>query len=173
MEAKDVTRAMMDKPVTVETLVARAAISDVVIRYATGIDQRDWDLYRSVFADEVDFDFSSFRGTPGRWKADDWVKRVTRTQTGFDATTHYSSNHVIDVDGADATCVSYMVAHHVLLSAPGGTSFTIGGHYINRLRLTAAGWKIHACTLKVAWQLGNFHIFALGEQKYDAMVAKG
>jgi 3-phenylpropionate/cinnamic acid dioxygenase small subunit len=172
MDANAVSRAMMAKPVTVETLVARAQIGDVVIRYATGIDTRDWDLYRSVFADEVDFDFSSFRGAPARMTADDWVKRVRRTQTGFDATTHYSSNHVIDLNGDAATCVSYMVAHHVLKSAPGGTSYMIGGHYINRLRQIGGAWKIEACTLKVAWQEGNFHIFALGEVRSDAILGQ-
>lgn len=171
MDANQVSRAVMAKPVTVETLIARAEISDVVLRYATAIDTRDWDLYRSVFADEVDFDFSSFRGTPARMKADEWVARVRRTQTGFDATTHYSSNHVIDVTGDAAICTSYMVAHHELKAAPGGTSYTIGGHYVNRLRRMDGPWKIHACTLNVAWLEGNFHIFALGEARYDAMTA--
>ena len=37
-----------------ETLADRIAIDDVLTRYATAVDARDWDLYRSVFtADAV------------------------------------------------------------------------------------------------------------------------
>ena len=32
-----------------------------VYEYAYGIDTRDWDLYRSIFADEITTDFSSTR----------------------------------------------------------------------------------------------------------------
>ena len=47
---------------TLETLLERAAISDVVNAYATGVDTRDWALYRSVFADEIAIDFTSWSG---------------------------------------------------------------------------------------------------------------
>jgi len=35
-------------------LLDRAAISDVLIRYATGVDTRDWPLLRSCFTDEIE-----------------------------------------------------------------------------------------------------------------------
>ena len=40
-------------------LLDRAAISDVQLRYATGVDTRDWRLFRSCFTDEIETDFSS------------------------------------------------------------------------------------------------------------------
>ena len=35
-------------------LRARADLTDLINKYATGIDTRNWALYRSIFADEVD-----------------------------------------------------------------------------------------------------------------------
>ena len=34
-------------------------ILETVYCYATGIDTRDWSLYRSIFLDEVEMDFLS------------------------------------------------------------------------------------------------------------------
>ena len=36
------------------------AVCETVYAYATGIDTRDWALYRSIFADEVTIDFTSY-----------------------------------------------------------------------------------------------------------------
>ena len=44
-------------------LCDRADLTDLINKYATGIDTRDWKLYRSIFADEVfvyDFVVESF-----------------------------------------------------------------------------------------------------------------
>ena len=52
----------------------RTQILDTVYCYATGIDTRDWALYRSIFSDEIEVDFSSYDGNPARRiRADDWV----------------------------------------------------------------------------------------------------
>jgi len=57
-----------------QALIDRSSISEVQIRYATGVDMRDWAMYRSCFANEIETDFSSAVGTkPQRMKADDWV----------------------------------------------------------------------------------------------------
>ncbi len=57
----------------------RVQICETVYRYATGIDTRNWELYRSIFTDEIEVDFSSYSGEPAaRMKADDWVRTVFR-----------------------------------------------------------------------------------------------
>jgi SnoaL-like domain len=47
-----------------QLLLDRAEISDVQLRYATGLDSRDWPLFRSCFTDEVETDFTSVFGVP-------------------------------------------------------------------------------------------------------------
>ena len=162
------------QPVTLDTLIARAEISDVVNRYATGIDRRDWALYRSIFADEVGFDFTSWSGgEPRTLRADDWVANVRDGLSGFDATQHISSNHVHTVEGEAATCVSYMIALHHIVEGDRRQMHGLGGYYTNRLRREAAGWIIHACKLNVTWEMGDRSLFQVAGQRWAARRAAG
>lgn len=156
------------------TLLDRQAISDTVIRYATGIDLRDWEAYRSCFTDEVEIDFTSFGGgEPGVMQADDWVAGVRAGLSGFAATQHISANHVIEIAGDEATCVSYMQAQHFLPNDRGDATLTLGGYYTNALVRTPDGWRIRRCRLTVTWTTGNRHVFELARERYAAMQADG
>jgi hypothetical protein len=85
-------------------LLDRLAISDVQLRYAMGADTRDWVLYRSCFTDEIDTDFTSvFGGQPRRGNADRFVEAARRFLTGLKATQHMITNHVITIEGDEAT----------------------------------------------------------------------
>jgi len=35
----------------------RADVADVLVRYATGIDQRDWALFRTCFTEDCEADY--------------------------------------------------------------------------------------------------------------------
>jgi len=146
----------------IQILLDRMEISDTVIRYATGIDMRDWEAYRSCFTEEVEIDFSSFAGGgPERLSADRWVRRVRRIVEGFRSTQHISTNHVVRIRGDEATCVSYMVAQHYLPNDQGDNTCTLGGYYTNELVRTPKGWRIRRCKLTVTWSSGNRHVFDL------------
>ncbi|MFN0146348.1 MAG: nuclear transport factor 2 family protein [Dehalococcoidia bacterium] len=149
----------------VRLLADRAAISDVVHRYATGLDTRDWTLLRSIFTDEVDMDFTSVRMRAGRMKADDWVESARVLFAGFDATQHLSANHVHDIRGDEAICTSYMRAEHFVANLEGENSYTMGGYYTNRLVRTAGGWKLCAVTLTVNWNRGNRDVLRLAARR--------
>ena len=101
-----------------------------VYEYAYGIDTRDWELYRSIFADDVTMDFSSYNGSggPQQMAADAWVAGLVPLFTGLDATQHSMSNPLVDVDGDQARCRMYMQAAHFLVDDP-EPEFTIGGYY--------------------------------------------
>lgn len=63
----------------VRRLHDRAEISDVQLRYATGTDSRDWELFRSCFTERIEVDFSDGFGQPvARVDADDWVRATAR-----------------------------------------------------------------------------------------------
>ena len=144
-----------------QALLDRSEISDVVIAYATGLDRRDWALYRSIFTDEIEMDFRSVGIRAGRYRADDWVRDARRLFAGFSATQHTSTNHVHDLRGDEATCTSNMQAEHFVAREPGdgledgADRWTIGGYYTNVLRRTAGVWKLSAVTLVVTWTRGN------------------
>ena len=114
---------------SVQLLLDRAEISDVQLRYATGVDMRDWKLFRSCFADEIEVDFTSVFGGSGPRKVsgDQWAEAARRTVSGFQTTQHMITNHVITVDGDKALCVAYLQAQHCLPNEQGDSMQTIGG----------------------------------------------
>ena len=143
------------------SLSDRAAISDVVYAYATGLDRRDWKLFRSIFMDSIDMDFRSVGLRAEIFDADKWVHDAERVFDGFKATRHTSTNHVHELRGDEATCISNMQAEHFVEREPGDgldggdDRWTIGGYYINELVRTSEGWKLAKVTLEVTWQTGN------------------
>ena len=161
----------------VQFLLDRMEISDTVIRYATGIDIRNWEMYRSCFTDEVEVDFSSWMGdSPMTVSAEKWADIVRKTVSGFESTQHISANHVISLNGDQATCVSYLQAQHFLPNDKGDNALTLGGYYTNELVRTGGGWKIRKCKLKVTWATGNQYVFKLAREKIsmqDANSDKG
>ena len=43
----------------VQALADRLAIHELLARYARGVDEKDWELYRSVFTEDATIDYSS------------------------------------------------------------------------------------------------------------------
>lgn len=151
---------------THQELVDRAKIEDHILNYATGIDQHQWDLYRSIFADEVMLDFSSWSGQPAaRMPADDWVAGVRATLEPFDATQHVLTNFQVVLDEDRATCSCYMAAHHHLVTGELREMHSIGGYYVHELKRNGAGWLIDRTQLNVTWEMGDRGLFELAAQR--------
>src|SRR5258708_12481822 len=96
-----------------QLLLDRAEISDVQLRYATGLDSRDWPLFRSCFAGEIETDFTSvFGGEPRKVSADRWTEAARRSIIGLAATQHMITNHVITAPGNNPTSLAYTPPPH-------------------------------------------------------------
>jgi hypothetical protein len=160
------------------------AIVQLSYAYAAGIDHRDWALYRSIFTDSCEFDFSSWSGRPAAvLAADDWVAAVRSTNGSFDATQHLMSNHRIHlVDDHTAVGVNELQAQHFFtgetMAAFGRPAESVwcllGGHYTNRYVRTGLheptsdvwqGWRIAACRLTVRWRTGDESVFPLARSR--------
>ncbi len=158
-----------------DLLLDRAAISDVVHAYATGLDRRDWALYRSIFTDTIEMNFESVGIRAGVYKADDWTRDAQRLFAGFRATQHTSTNHLHKIHGDKAVCTSNMQAEHFVLREPndglddGADRWTIGGYYINELVRTPTGWKLTKVTLNSTWQTGNPEVSRIALKRSRAM----
>jgi hypothetical protein len=150
---------MAEKSGDLQNLRDRADVSDVVIRYATALDQRNWPLLRSILTDQIHIDYSSFfPALDTVMAADDWVAGVTKLSR-FYATQHLSTNHVHSIDGDEASCVSYVQAAHFLTWEDVNYACFLYGHYTNLLTRTDTGWKIRKCTLQVTASLGDARVF--------------
>ncbi len=114
----------------------RQDISDVLIRYATGIDRRDWPLFRTVFTDDCVLDY----GDIGTWHGVDAVADfMEQTHAMAGHTMHRMSNQVITVDGDRAQARTYVDA---LIMAPDNASGVNAiGFYDDEL-VRDAGWRV-------------------------------
>ena len=117
---------------------ARDDITAVLIRYATGIDRRDWQLFRTCFTDDCDADY----GDIGAWHGvDEITKWMTDTHEPLGHTLHRITNVTVDlIDGDRARARCYVDA--LVLSRDGRGGAHAVGWYDDELVRSAAGWRI-------------------------------
>lgn len=115
----------------------RQDISDLLVRYSTGIDRRDWALFRTVFTDDCELDY----GEIGVWKGVDAVTEfMEQTHALLGHTMHRLSNMTITVDGNQAVARTYLDG---LMMAPDNKSGVNAiGFYDDEIVRTADGWRI-------------------------------
>ena len=74
----------------------RQDVTDLLIRYATGIDSRDWVVLRSCFTDDCEADY----GDIGHWRSGDEITAwMAETHDPLGPTLHRISNVVFRQDG--------------------------------------------------------------------------
>ncbi len=138
-------------------LYDRTQIAEVIYRYATGVDGKDWELFRTCFTDPVNADFTS-TGVPAprTFPLDTWIRVVQKTLAPFRVTQHYNSNVTIKVNGDEATAVVYLKARHLPADDPEDKKFwDVGGYYTDRLVRTPQGWKIAGVKFTQTWTEGQ------------------
>jgi len=114
------------------------AITAVLLRYATGIDRRDWPLFATCFAADFEGDYPGF----GLWRgAHEITDFMQQAHAPLGPTLHRLSNFVIAGDGTSATARSYVDALLMPATADGAVH-RAAGWYDDRLVRTADGWRI-------------------------------
>jgi 3-phenylpropionate/cinnamic acid dioxygenase small subunit len=115
----------------------RQDISDLLVRYATGIDRRDWTLFRTVFTDDCELDY----GEIGTWHSVDEVTDfMDKTHAMAGHTLHRLTNQVVTVDGDQASARTYIDA--VIMFGDNQSGVNAWGFYDDEIVRTANGWRI-------------------------------
>ena len=121
----------------------RQDVAEVLVRYATGIDRRDWALFRSCFTDDCEADY----GTIGEWhSADEITAWMRETHEPCGHTMHRITNEAVTTqigsgfDGGSVAARSYVDAIVMFGDNQAGTRAT--GFYDDELVRTGDGWKI-------------------------------
>jgi 3-phenylpropionate/cinnamic acid dioxygenase small subunit len=116
---------------------AKQEIAEVLVRYATAIDRRDWRLFRTCFTPDVQAEY----GDIGAWdSADALAEYMARTHAPMGHTMHRLTNLEISVDDDAATARSYVDV--ILMSADEQTGLNAVGFYDDAFRCTVEGWQI-------------------------------
>ncbi|MGH8977897.1 MAG: nuclear transport factor 2 family protein [Acidimicrobiia bacterium] len=127
-----------------ETRAAKHDITEVLVRYATGIDRRAWDLFRTCFTDDCHADY----GDIGVWQGVDALTEfMVVAHEGAGHTLHGLTNNAIAVDGERAVARTYVDA--IIMAADGRTGLNPRGWYDDELVRTDDGWRIarRRCTM--------------------------
>ncbi len=115
----------------------RQDISDVLLRYATGIDRRDWPLFRTAFIDDCELDY----GEIGTWHGADAVTEFMETSHAMAGhTMHRLTNQVISVDGDTAQARTYVEG--LIMFGEVNSGVNAVGFYDDDIVRTDAGWRI-------------------------------
>jgi 3-phenylpropionate/cinnamic acid dioxygenase small subunit len=132
-----------------------AQIMDLMHRYATAVDSKDWTTLRSLFTDKVGAEMVGLEaqlGIPADTTADRWIDVISRGLSRYSVTQHSMSNHRIELRGDRALCTTYVVARHHLKDDDGPSIYSVGGYYSNEMVRTPAGWKISKWKLVGTWE---------------------
>jgi 3-phenylpropionate/cinnamic acid dioxygenase small subunit len=116
----------------------RIALQDVLLRYAAGVDERDFAMYESCFAENVEvlgFGPETFHGRAA------WVAYVKTALERFGPTQHMLGPQLATVDGDRAHCRTDVQALHYL-KEPEGQILTLWATYESDMIRTPNGWKI-------------------------------
>jgi 3-phenylpropionate/cinnamic acid dioxygenase small subunit len=115
----------------------RQDISGVLLRYATGIDRRDWTLFHTIFTEDCELDY----GEIGTWKGADAVTEFMRQAHELAGhTMHRLTNQVITVDGDSAQARTYVDA--LIMLADNNSGVNAAGFYDDDFVRTEQGWQI-------------------------------
>ncbi len=114
------------------------AISALLIAYATGIDQRDWPRFQSLFTFDCEADYGSFGKWHGAVAITEYMKQA---HADLGATLHRISNIDIRSVNGGVHARSYVDS---LLSPlnEGGPMHRGVGYYDDQFARTGSGWQI-------------------------------
>jgi hypothetical protein len=138
----------------IQLVTDRAEIADLVHRYGTGADRKDWKFMRSMFTDEIEV-WLGRAGQPiefRRVSADKFTSGGDKVLGRFLVTQHTLTTNRIDVTGDNAVCLCDMQARH--FKKPDDAEqkpWDIGGYYTFYLKRTDSGWRVAKYSLNITW----------------------
>jgi hypothetical protein len=127
-------------------LADRYAVSQLVKVYALGVDMRNYELSRSVFADDA---FSE--GTLTTARIDEYLPTVFKGVLPYASTQHNITNQFITINGDQATMWSYAMALHFEEKGNGRQNLHLGVQYRDQCQRYPRGWLIKSRKVKLQW----------------------
>ena len=125
----------------------RMALRALVEAYAFGCDDRDPDLLRGCFAEGATLTVHWAGRDATSMTFPEAAGHIARSLERYDRTLHFVGNHRAEVEGDQATGVTYCFAHHI----SGTDDHAMAIRYLDRYRRTPDGWRITERHLHEDW----------------------
>ncbi|MFK7730296.1 MAG: nuclear transport factor 2 family protein [Pseudomonadales bacterium] len=131
---------------TIESLIAKQDIYELVANYMRGLDRLDAELLRSVFHEDGWCEYGICDATPY-----EFVEFAMGALKDHEANQHMIGNVLIDIDGDQAFGEVYFNAFHKVKSESGFDDVIIAGRYIDRYERRDGVWKIAYRSERADW----------------------
>ena len=132
-----------DTDTALRTLLDRAAIGDVILRYSRALDRRDWDEVASCFTSGAYADYGLFKGD-----IDEVVASIRQGLELFDRTMHFMEPRVIELSGDTARAETYAHAYHRRTDGGERKELLVRLRYLDELVRDGEGWLIQRRTVE-------------------------
>lgn len=121
---------------TIEDIIAKQEITDLLGRYMRGLDRLDKTLLRSTFHDDATTDYGFFQGGP-----DEFVNMAYTALKDHLANHHMIGQVNIDLEGDIAFGEVYFQAFHRIVVENEPRDLIISGRYVDRYEKRNGEWK--------------------------------
>ncbi len=139
---------------TPDYVADRLQLFDLCVRYAYGVDRKDWDVLRSCFTDDAIIDYTATGGE--RNPLEGTVEFLSQSLQPFVGTQHFRMNHEVEIDG-DAASGRMGFYNPMPLQTEHGMLFILyGGWYIDEYRRTPDGWRISHRSQELSFDTSKF-----------------
>ncbi|WP_194832876.1 nuclear transport factor 2 family protein [Nocardia sp. XZ_19_369] len=126
----------------------RLEIEDLMVRYSTVVDSRQWELFDEIFTPEARIDYTALGGAAGGLSE---IKQFLATvMPGFAAYQHLMSNPVIKVDGDTATART--MCHNPMMPTGEQTLMLCGLWYLDAFVRVDDRWWIRERVVEKGYQ---------------------
>ncbi len=150
-------------------IIDKFAIHDLLIRYATALDTRDWSLLRTCFLDDIVATYETIGEQHGYVEVERLCRRVLEPLAGSH---HMITNITADIDGDTACTTCYLQSTHIR-AEPGGDNWVVAGFYSDVVVRTDEGWRIARRSLRRIWTQGRLPATSPADQQVHADEAVG
>lgn len=144
---------------TIQWVIERSKIIDVIVGIANAMDEKNWQKLRKYLADEIQIDYSEFRGElPQQIKAEAYIQQRVEELAGL-KTLHISTNHEVAVNKDYAQCRSaYRIYRFDRTYEPEQNQLDTAGNYEHQLIQVEGEWRVNAIKQTVVMISGNRQI---------------
>ena len=133
----------------VRRLAAESEVGKVILRYARGLDRRDFAMVWDCFDPDARVEGTSFGG-PLRT----YLPRLLDGVRAYRRTMHFMGNQLREVDGDRAETETYAIAHHFADAEGRQEALIMGVRYLDELRRTDGQWRITHRRVHADWSRG-------------------
>lgn len=122
------------------------AVRDVMLRYARGIDDREFEQVRGCFAPDA-----FVAGTGHSGVRDEYLERLFAGVARFGVTMHTIGNQLVAVDGDTARMETDLVARHFRDAEGREEELVLAVRYRDELHRSPDGWFISRRDVRRLW----------------------